>query len=580
MPDMSAISNPEVKLPTLDMDSAQLNNISLSGIIEQFINIPEENSLNHQPVASIHLDPNSRGSENPIGYQINVTQPGQLICDNMNQYHGLEPHNNYNTMANGSQSDQKPFVRILEQPKANSLRFRYQCEGRGAGALQGQHSTPEMKTFPKIQIVEFQHLGIQCVRKKDVEDSLKQRKEIRVDPFRQGFRHMENPSSIDLNAVKLCFQVFLENPQTPGKFTTILPPVCSTSIFDAKAKKELQIMDISDTVSPAEGGKKIIILCEKVTREDIKVRFYDSQAWEAWGEFNPSEVHKQYAISMKTPRYKDVNIKEKTKVFVELVKPTDESTSEPQDFYYLPTDPGSLQAGVHTDKKPNNTNFKVSQTNNFNGGCVKDIQEMRIKQESVDQGWNQAHNNGRMVGMNNYQPNYTGHQQMMNAQNASYNAHNPPSGYMQAPGYIPNIPNVPSTGYMPQLLNVNPYACQQQSPDSQGFADMNIRSPQHKQEDTIENEVENLSGKIDSFSLSDAIEASLNMQAPVEEQRSRGKRSSQTAALESGSKVVPREMARMQSSLDTPDVSQQLNTPNDSLNLARFLNNCGQINDL
>merc|ERR1719219_839669 len=77
------------------------------------------------------------------------------------------------------------------------------------------------------------------------------------------------------------------------------------------------------------------------------------------------------------------------------------------------------------------------------------------------------------------------------------------------------------------------------------------------------NDVENLSGKLDSFSLSDAIEASLNMQAPPEEQRSRGKRSSQTAALESGSKVVPREMARMQSSLDTPDVSQQLNTPND-----------------
>ena len=101
-------------------------------------------------------------------------------------------------------------------------------------------------------------------------------------------------------------------------------------------------MDISDVVSPAEGGKKIIILCEKVTREDIKVRFYDSYAWEAWGEFNPSEVHKQYAISMKTPRYKDVNIKEKTKVFVELVKPTDESTSEPQDFYYLPTDPGKV----------------------------------------------------------------------------------------------------------------------------------------------------------------------------------------------------------------------------------------------
>ena len=150
---MSAISNPEVELPTLSMDSAQLNNISLSGIIDQFINIPEETALNHQPVASIHLDPNSRGSENPVGYQINVTQPSQLLCDNMNQYHSMDPLNNYNNMANGCQSDQKPFVRILEQPKSNSLRFRYQCEGRGAGALQGQHSTPDMKTFPKIQIV-------------------------------------------------------------------------------------------------------------------------------------------------------------------------------------------------------------------------------------------------------------------------------------------------------------------------------------------------------------------------------------------------------------------------------------------
>ena len=35
-----------------------------------------------------------------------------------------------------SQMEQKPCVRIVEQPKSNSLRFRYQCEGRGAGALQ------------------------------------------------------------------------------------------------------------------------------------------------------------------------------------------------------------------------------------------------------------------------------------------------------------------------------------------------------------------------------------------------------------------------------------------------------------
>ena len=49
----------------------------------------------------------------------------------------------------------------------------------------------------------------------------------------------------------------------------ILPPVCTRPIYDAKAKKELQIMDISDNSAPANGGKKIIILCEKVSKEDI-----------------------------------------------------------------------------------------------------------------------------------------------------------------------------------------------------------------------------------------------------------------------------------------------------------------------
>ena len=55
--------------------------------------------------------------------------------------------------------------------------------------------------------VEFPHLGIQCVRKKDIAEALKLRQEIRVDPFRQGFGHVDSPNSIDLNAVKLCFQV-------------------------------------------------------------------------------------------------------------------------------------------------------------------------------------------------------------------------------------------------------------------------------------------------------------------------------------------------------------------------------------
>ena len=51
----------------------------------------------------------------------------------------------------------------------------------------------------------FQNLGIQCVRKKDAPASLEARQKIRVDPFKQGFEHKNG--SIDLNVVRLCFQV-------------------------------------------------------------------------------------------------------------------------------------------------------------------------------------------------------------------------------------------------------------------------------------------------------------------------------------------------------------------------------------
>jgi len=33
-----------------------------------------------------------------------------------------------------------------------SLFYRYECEGRSAGALQGAHSTPENRTYPTIKI--------------------------------------------------------------------------------------------------------------------------------------------------------------------------------------------------------------------------------------------------------------------------------------------------------------------------------------------------------------------------------------------------------------------------------------------
>ena len=60
-------------------------------------------------------------------------------------------------------------------------------------------------------------------------------------------------------------------------------------------------------------------------------------SWESWGDFNAQDVHKQYAITFKSPSYamKEGTTESKT-VLVELVKPSDESTSEPMEFTFLP----------------------------------------------------------------------------------------------------------------------------------------------------------------------------------------------------------------------------------------------------
>jgi hypothetical protein len=61
------------------------------------------------------------------------------------------------------------------------------------------------------------------------------------------------------------------------------------------------------------GGKEILLFCDKVTKDDIQIRFYEEQedgqvAWEALGDFQPSDVHKQFGICFRTPRYRNLEV--------------------------------------------------------------------------------------------------------------------------------------------------------------------------------------------------------------------------------------------------------------------------------
>jgi hypothetical protein len=49
--------------------------------------------------------------------------------------------------------------------------------------------------------------------------------------FLAGFTHSSQPGSIDLNSVRLCFQVFLEGPDR-GQFKQPLKAVVSEAIYD------------------------------------------------------------------------------------------------------------------------------------------------------------------------------------------------------------------------------------------------------------------------------------------------------------------------------------------------------------
>ncbi|XP_034666515.1 embryonic polarity protein dorsal isoform X1 [Drosophila subobscura] len=306
----------------------------------------------------------------------------------------------------------KPYVKITEQPAGKALRFRYECEGRSAGSIPGVNSTPENKTYPTIEIVGykgravvvvscvtkdtpyrphphnlvgkegckkgvctleinsetmravFSNLGIQCVKKKDIEAALKAREEIRVDPFKTGFSHRFQPSSIDLNSVRLCFQVFMESEQK-GRFTSPLPPVVSEPIFDKKAMSDLVICRLCSCSATVLGNTQIILLCEKVAKEDISVRFFEEKngqsVWEAFGDFQHTDVHKQTAITFKTPRYHTLDITEPAKVFIQLRRPSDGVTSESLPFEYVPLDSGKhtfWNLHRHLKRKPDEDLFQ------------------------------------------------------------------------------------------------------------------------------------------------------------------------------------------------------------------------------
>ncbi|NP_001087808.1 nuclear factor of kappa light polypeptide gene enhancer in B-cells 1 L homeolog [Xenopus laevis] len=220
---------------------------------------------------------------------------------------------------------------------------------------------------PKDTIVGFPNLGILHVTKKKVIEILEARM---TDAFKKGHNaallvHPElnytnsedrplnerekeiirqaatqQSKDIDLSVVRLMFTAFLLDSE--GRFTRSLEPVLSVPIFDSKAPNasNLKIVRMDRTAGCVTGGEEVYLLCDKVQKDDIQVRFYEEDEnggyWEGFGDFSPTDVHRQFAIVFKTPKYKDVNITKAASVFVQLRRKSDYETSEPKPFLYYP----------------------------------------------------------------------------------------------------------------------------------------------------------------------------------------------------------------------------------------------------
>ncbi|XP_067945820.1 nuclear factor NF-kappa-B p100 subunit-like [Watersipora subatra] len=111
----------------------------------------------------------------------------------------------------------------------------------------------------------------------------------------------------------------------------------SISVHDQKQTNaaELRICRISASSSPAAGGVEVFLLCEKVTRDDIKVKF-QHENWEADGTFMGTDVHYQYAIVFRVPPYKKLDIKGPVGVHLKLFRPSTNTYSKHVTFTYHP----------------------------------------------------------------------------------------------------------------------------------------------------------------------------------------------------------------------------------------------------
>ncbi|XP_027623212.1 nuclear factor NF-kappa-B p100 subunit isoform X4 [Tupaia chinensis] len=208
---------------------------------------------------------------------------------------------------------------------------------------------PARKAARPTPLSRFNNLGVLHVTKKNMMEIMiqkLQRQRLRSRP--QGLteaerRELEQEAKelkkvMDLSIVRLRFTAFLR--ASDGSFSLPLKPVISQPIHDSKSPgaSNLKISRMDKTAGSVRGGDEVYLLCDKVQKDDIEVRFYedDENGWQAFGDFSPTDVHKQYAIVFRTPPYHKMKIERPVTVFLQLKRKRGGDVSDSKQFTYYP----------------------------------------------------------------------------------------------------------------------------------------------------------------------------------------------------------------------------------------------------
>lgn len=186
----------------------------------------------------------------------------------------------------------------------------------------------------------------------------------------------------------MCFEAYIEDNQ--GKFKIPLEPVLSNIIYDKKTMADLCIHDISHHYAAVSSEQKAILLCNSVRKDSIQIRFYEldqnnNLVWESLANFSPKNVHKQFGISFKIPKYRLQHISQPVECFVQLRRKTDGHTSQSQRFYYLPDTAYQLIGQLLKNLPSNLLNIHNEITSNRMNSLVnKNIVTNRISKNLVN----------------------------------------------------------------------------------------------------------------------------------------------------------------------------------------------------